>query len=98
MVATLRAEQIDDFKKHLRKSGTRSAEEMKPATINLHLALLRSALRWAASNNYAHGDPMARVKMLDEENERDRICSRGEFEALIGAASPKVRAVDALCP
>lgn len=62
-----------------------------PATINRYFALLRSSLKAAELQGHEHRNPMRGVKLLREDNKRDRICSRDEYEKLIAAARPELR-------
>lgn len=68
------------------------AEGREAATVNRYLAVLRSALNYAAVNRYAHRDPMAGVKLAKEQG-RDRICAPEEFASLVECAQGDLRLV-----
>ena len=67
--------------------------KLEVATINRHLAVLRSALNLAAEQGHAHRDPMRGIRMAKERNERDRICSPAEFAKLYEEAEEEIRAL-----
>lgn len=82
---------VGRLKADLGRTLTQRGTRMAPATVNRHLALLRSALRLAERNGFRHRNPMAGVKLLAEHNERDRLCSEEELAQLVEAAYPKLR-------
>lgn len=63
---------------------------MAPATVNRHLALLRSALRHVR-DEYLHHDPMHGVKLLPERNQRERECEPDEYDKLLAATTGDMR-------
>lgn len=67
------------------------AAKVSRATVNRHLAVLRSALRLAADRGYTHRDPMRGIRLEPESNARNRICSPSEYAALRDAADPEMR-------
>jgi integrase len=79
------------FKRHLSSMPTRTKQPLAAATINRHLALLKSALRLATNNQYIHRNPMVGVSMLAEHNKRERLCSDAEYQTLVRTAYPKLR-------
>lgn len=85
MIATLTGDDVVDWKKSLEAKG------LATATVNRHLAVLRSALNHAAARGYTHRDPMDGVVMDDELNARNRVCSPEEYAALLAASSGEVR-------
>lgn len=91
LISTITSEQIDAFKKTLAKTPTRFGDGFKPATINRHLAVLRAAFRLADRRGYKHRNPLAGVRFLDEDNERDRICTADEYARLMAAADAELR-------
>lgn len=91
LIATLRPTDVERFIDKLRQTVTRNGTPMAPATINRHLALLRSALRFADANGYRHRDPMRGVKLLAERNRRDRVATEDEIARLIEHAAPELR-------
>jgi integrase len=90
-IAALCPRDIDKFKGVLAATISRYGTPLAPATIKRHLEILRAALRFADDNGLIATNPMKTVKMPKVHNERDRICSAEEFEALVAAAYPKLR-------
>lgn len=85
-IGSLTAKDIDALVKTLRETRTRLGRPMAEATINRHLALLRSALNLAKREGLLRRSPMEGYRLLREDNERDRICSPEEYEALVAAS------------
>ena len=78
---------IEDFKKEL------MADELKNATVNRNLALLRHLTNWAIGRGVIRKSPFynkltnpAGVRLLKGENERTRRLAEGEEERLLTAA------------
>ncbi|MCC7382229.1 MAG: site-specific integrase [Deltaproteobacteria bacterium] len=64
--------------------------KMRDATVNRHLELLRSALRYAEELGYLTRRP--KVRLLEARNARaDRICSDAELEQLLSASTGDLR-------
>lgn len=80
LLATVTAEDVIEFRKGLTANG------LSVATVNRHLAVLRSALNYVRTLGYSHRDPMASVTLDDERNQRNRICTLDEYERLIDGA------------
>jgi site-specific recombinase XerD len=59
----------------------------KPATVNRELACLKTISSKAVKNGKAERNPVQGVKLLRENNERDRILSSEEYAHLL-AESP----------
>ena len=87
-VATIDSADIGELRDALLDEKTRRGV-MSPATANRHLALLRSALRYADAQGFLTRRPT--VKLNAEDNERDRICTPEEYERLVAEASPSLR-------
>jgi len=103
-IAAILTEDVIEFRDALGKEDTRRISDeakakdpkhrklMAPATVNRHLALLRSALRYAEKSLRQRTlDPTSGVEMLDELNERDRLWTAKEYEQLREAAPPALR-------
>ena len=90
-ISAVEASDVESFKAHLKSTITRRGIPMASATVNRHLALLRAALNLAAKRGYLHQNPMGSVKMLREENKRNRVCSKQEYNQLMVAADPELR-------
>jgi integrase len=70
--------------------GRFERRKLKPASVNMHLRLLRAALRLAAKRGRVLHDPMAGVSLY-KTHARDRICTPDEFKAIVGVAEPELR-------
>ncbi|MBI2372383.1 MAG: tyrosine-type recombinase/integrase [Deltaproteobacteria bacterium] len=97
-IASLEPAHIEALKRQLANRAKQRGQpddgpeiKLGPATINRHIALLKSALKLAARDGYLHRDPMRGVKMLREPDSRDRIATVDEYGRLIEAANPKLR-------
>ena len=90
-IASITRGDVEDFIGHMRAKKTAEGTPLAPATINRHLALLRAAFNYAVQNNYLHTNPARGFPMLPEDNERDRVASREEYDRLITAANPQLR-------
>lgn len=95
-IATITTEDVDKFRAKLAVTITWRGKPMMVATINRHLALLRSALNLAEREGSLTRNPMRGMRLADERNTRDRVCSPEEYERLIGAARPALRLAIAL--
>jgi integrase len=90
-IAALMPSDVEAFKAHLQEKKTRRKAKPRPASVNRHLELLRAALRVAEADGHLHRNPMRGVKFLAEHNERDRVATNDEYQALIGKAVPSLR-------
>lgn len=79
-ILTVKPEDVDRFKVWLK---TKQTKQLSAATINHHLALLKSAYRLAARNRWISYNPTDGVQMEHKPPPRDRICSEDEFSALL---------------
>jgi len=61
--------------------------KVRPATINRELALLKTAFNRAIQNEVLERNPVALVKMLKENNVRDRVLTDAEYKALLNACT-----------
>ena len=89
LLSSLEMRDVEKFKAELAKRETRRGKKMAPATVNRHLALLRSALRLADANGYFHR--LKNIRLAPERNARDRIISEDEYARLIKAARSELR-------
>jgi integrase len=70
---------------------TKGGKPAAPATRNRYRAALRTCFKVAVQNGMAIENPVSTIKLLPEHNERDRIASRDEEEALIDAADQEMK-------
>lgn len=64
-------------------SGRSPKNLTKPATVNREIACFKTIFNKAAENGKAERYPLKGVKMLRENNERDRVLSSEEYERLL---------------
>ena len=91
LLTALRQEDIAGFKASMARQTTRNGTLYKPSTINRHIALLKAALNFAVLNQHLQRSPMLGIKMLHENNHRDRICDDEELTLLTQNAEPGLR-------
>ena len=92
---------VEDFVAELRKPRhvvRKDTYELKPASINRHLALLRRVFNWAVAREHLDRSPFRRgnevlVHLFREDNQRKRRIPEDEEEALLYAAPPILRAM-----
>jgi integrase len=65
----------------------------KPATVNRELASLKTIFSKAIKNRKAESNPAQGVKLLKENNERDRILSPKEYTRLLAQCSPHLKQI-----
>lgn len=63
-------------------SGRSPKHMTKPGTVNREIALLKTIFK-AVKNGKADCNPSRGIKQLKENNERDRVLSREEYERLL---------------
>src|SRR3990167_10086038 len=72
------------------------SSDLKPATINRHIATLKHAFTKAVDWNMVEGETLKRVrkcKLLPENNRRLRYLSKEECQALINVCSPHLKPI-----
>jgi integrase len=65
----------------------------KPATVNRELACLKTVFSKAVKNGKADRNPVQGVKLLKENNERDRILSSEEYARLLAESPDHLRPI-----
>ena len=83
--------QVEAYKqKRLAEPSGRTPQYLtKPATVNRELACLKTIFNKAVMNGKAEKNPVQRVKLLKENNERDRILSPEEYDRLLLVHCPE---------
>jgi integrase len=78
----------------LKRTSARTGRKLMPATVNRALVVMKSAMNFATTlppgERPCEESPFKRVKLLVENNKRDRICTPEEFKRLYDAAFPPV--------
>jgi len=73
----------------LTKRGTKT----RPATVNRELALMKRIYNLAIRDGLVDVNPCFKVQMLPENNKRDRVLSKEEYEKLMKELAPWVRPI-----
>ncbi len=73
---------IQGFKKKRLLENTLWGRPAKPATINRNVANFKAMFNRALDYGIIEINPVIRVKQLEENNVRERVLSREEFEVL----------------
>ncbi|MBI3058896.1 MAG: site-specific integrase [Deltaproteobacteria bacterium] len=83
--------QTEAYKQKRLGETTRYGKHPKPATVNRELALLRSLLILAARDGLI--DKVPYVQLFEEKNQRDRVASEDEFQALLEVSPEHLREI-----
>jgi integrase len=67
--------------------------QTKPATVNRELACLKTIFNKGLENGKTERNPVKGVKMLKENNERDRVLSQEEFARLLAHCQAHLRPI-----
>jgi integrase len=84
---------IEDYIARRKNALSRYGEKLKPASINRELACLKTIYSRAVMNEKVEKNPMRHIKLLKENNVRDRVLSREELKRLLKAAKPHLRPI-----
>jgi integrase len=79
---------IEKYRQRRLAETTRHKKTTKPATVNREIDCLKTIFSKAVKNGKAERNPVQGLKMLKENNVRDRILSQEEFTRLL-ARSPE---------
>jgi len=74
---------VENYILHRKKAVTPKGNHPAPATINRELACLRTIYNRAIRNSKLENNPMKHIKLLKENNKRDRIVSKEELAELL---------------
>jgi len=78
---SIRPQVVEGFLRQLRPKGTKG-RPLKDATLNLHMALLKSIMNRAVVNGLVEHYPLRGLKLFKLDNQRDRVLGPDEFEKL----------------
>ena len=73
---------LEKYRAERKKHRTRDNKPPAPATINREISFLKRVFSWAVENNMLSDNPVKRIKMLKEDNIRDRVLSEDEWKRL----------------
>jgi integrase len=82
---------IEAYKQKRLTDTTKHGGAPKPATINREVAFLRSLLVLAARDHLIERIPY--VELFEENNERDRIATSKEFQAILGQSGEHLKEI-----
>ena len=88
-----RCESRSHWPKNSGKSGKQFNPEIKDATINRDLSVLRHILYWAVDEQLLAANPLARTQDAAERRTRRQILSVAEEASLLGVAKDHLRAM-----
>jgi integrase len=74
-------------------SGRTPEKNTAPATVNREVACLKVIFNRAVNNGKAERNPTKGVKLLKENNERDRLLSSEEYERLLAHSPEKLKPI-----
>lgn len=88
----IRPQVVEGFLRQLRVKGP-SGKPLKDSTLNLHMALLKTVLNRAVVNGLVEHYPLRGLKLFKLDNQRDRVLSPTEFEALRAACPAHLKPI-----
>jgi integrase len=81
---TLTPAAVEGFLNAIRPQGPKG-RPLAPATLNRYIACLKTIVNQALTNNLIDRNPIRGVKLFKENNVRDRVLSREEYQRLLEA-------------
>ena len=82
----LTSDAVENFLNRIRPKGPKG-RPLAPATLNRYIACLKSIVNRALANNLIERNPIRGVKLFKENNVRDRVLTRDEYQRLLEACS-----------
>jgi len=80
-------------KKRLTEISKRKGRAVKPSTVNRDVSNLRAMLNKAVEHTKIEVNPIGRIKLLEENNVRERVLSQDEFESLHLHCPPSLKGI-----
>ena len=80
-------------KKRLTEISKRKGRTVKPSTVNRDVSNLRAMLNKALEHAKIEINPIGRIKLLEENNVRERVLSQDEFESLYLHCPPSLKGI-----
>jgi integrase len=77
---------VEVFLNQIRDKGPKG-QPLAPATLNRYMACLKTIVNRALTNNLIDRNPIRGVKLFKENNIRDRVLTREEYQRLLAACS-----------
>jgi integrase len=84
---------IETYRTKRQKEPSYRAIKTAPATINREMALLKTVLNRAVDDGLLDRNPMKKIKMMKENNARDRVLTPEEFHKLFVCSPPHLRPI-----
>ncbi|OPX19998.1 MAG: hypothetical protein BZ151_06210 [Desulfobacca sp. 4484_104] len=83
LLKDINSEMVEAYKQKRLTEPSYKGTPTKPATVNRELACLKTIFNKAVGNGKAERNPAQRVKLLKENNVRDRVLSSEEYARLL---------------
>jgi len=83
---SLTPDAVENFLNVLRPKGPKG-RPLAPGTLNRYIACLKSIVNRALANNLIDRNPIRGVKLFKENNVRDRVLTRDEYQRLVEECS-----------
>jgi len=80
---------VENLLNRIRPMGPKG-RPLAPASLNRYIACLKSIVNRALANNLIDRNPIRGVKLFKENNVRDRVLTRDEYQRLVEACSEHV--------
>jgi integrase len=84
---------VEDYKQKRLADTNYKGTTTKPATVNRELACLKTIFTKAIRNDKAERNPTRGVKLLKENNVRDRVLSSEEYARLLAHSAPYLKPI-----
>lgn len=84
---------IEKYRQKRLSETTRHGRPTKPATVNREIACLKTVFNKAIKNGKAERHPAQGLKMLRENNERDRLLSEEEYVRLLAHCQEPIKSI-----
>jgi integrase len=84
---------VESYKQKRLGDANYKGTTTKPATVNRELACLKTIFSKAMKNGKAERNPTYGVKLLKENNIRDRLLSPGEYDSLLQHSAPYLKPI-----
>ncbi len=96
IVSSITLSMIENFRELRRQDHGYLGTNLKPATINRNLALLKNIFNFAVRQGWIEKNPVTYVKFDKENNVRDRVLEPDEFDRLQYHSAPHLLAINLL--
>ncbi len=84
---------VEAYKQKWLSENSHRGKPTKPATVNREVTTFKTVFNKAMKNGKAEGNPVQGVKLLKENNVRDRILSQEEYARLLAACPGHLKTI-----